>query len=379
MAETKNPTRNLRDALVGANLQSTSEAKPLWEMFPDYSLHPSLNSDEKLAATLKECYAPKAIRLRMMFLTHAGRLTEELAGKDDQQCPVSIANDLFARAGSAFEAHLRNCSLSDLRLFNRSRQDFDSLPKLTAFFKARENFTPQAWETMQALLFTVWGWAQKWRLNHYAYVHFAGLALIEGHWLERRARLGWHCAKESFDLPALSGLNDAIPPPPKGFPLYRGASTAQDATNRKKAQKNYIQLCRRMARQVIEASLLTNVKGCREEVIAEIGEIAWNYCEKVDSEYSKKKETLPGRYWHKYGQDIEWTARRVILRQDWKQIAPEEAVTTLRSAVERTLPKLFLREDSAFPHKRRYTKHPAKKTNKNGGARISTLLKRRKV
>jgi len=145
------------------------EARELYEIFPDYSLHPSFAPDDDLKATLQTCYEPKAIKLRMMFLLRAHMLSKE------------IADDLFTRAWSAFEVHLRNCTSYDLSEFGPVYFSYrDSLPRLGALFQPRDRFTPEAWETMKALLSAVWEWARQWRLGHYTYVRFACHALIEG-------------------------------------------------------------------------------------------------------------------------------------------------------------------------------------------------------
>ena len=372
------------------------EEKEAWpgDSFPRYSLSPDFDADDRLAATLKECYAPEAARLRTMFLVRAYNLTHDLAEQRDQQCPVSIADDLIARAGGAFEAHLRNYGSSDLERFDSINLSYHALPRLIMFFQRRESFTPQAWETMRFLLSTVWDWARHWRLNHYTYVHFACLALIEWHslsfldplttpvpqtivaniWLpyldsdnplqtedvtlKHLPYIGWCLAANAFYLPASRALDESIPQPPKGFPLYRGATTYEGATDRKIAQQNYVQLCQR---QVIEASLLADLEGCRPDVIAETRRVAKKYCEEVDRHYEKAKKTPPASYWLAYGRDIELTTRRVVLKQDWPLVAKDirdrheklgNAQDRAEKAVRKTIGRLFLPNKSAFFGKR---------------------------
>jgi len=158
------------------------EARELYEIFPDYSLHPSFAPDDDLKATLQTCYEPKAIKLRMMFLLRAHMLSKE------------IADDLFTRAWSAFEVHLRNCTSYDLSEFGPVYFSYrDSLPRLGTLFQPRDRFTLEAWETMKALLSAVWEWAREWRLGHYTYVRFACHALIEGRASSQFERLPQGC------------------------------------------------------------------------------------------------------------------------------------------------------------------------------------------
>jgi hypothetical protein len=212
-----------------------------------------------------------------MFLMTTGWLTQETAEQGNTKCSVGIADDLFQRAGDKFVMHLRNCSLSDLRLF-RNRDDDGASRKLLAFFKERDRFTTQAWETMQATLSAVWDWAAHWNLKHYTFVHFACVALLEGRRYivldppgppllgsnedfiyNRTPDTGWHVAWSSFYIPASQALEESVQKPPIGFPIYLGATSHRDAANRIDAQQNYVLRCRRLAKEVIENTLLTSL------------------------------------------------------------------------------------------------------------------------
>ncbi len=372
--------------------QVGASPKRLWEVFPAYSLSSGFEADEKLVATLEECYAPRAIKLRTMFITYiemAEKDEEERAKRRGEQYSMRIADDLFNRAGSAFEAHLRNCSLSDLRLFTdrgtRDNED-DARRKLAAFFRPRDGFDSQSWESMRALLIKVWEWARAWRLDHYVYVHFGCLALIEGHWFafpplpaappmlpsiaaafasqtapregeskppsapkpqsddfvgERTPDLGWIRAERSMDSYALKALGADVPNPPAGFPPYRG----RGALKPKEAQKKYAEACKRQAEEIIRSTLLAKLGATHQaEIIARIGEIGLRHAGSVDREYNRKRETPPGRYWRDYERDLKWTAQQVIFRRDWPTIARKSraSVDVVKKAVRRTLSKLYL-------------------------------------
>lgn len=376
-------------------LSSLNVPKPLWEVFPDYTLSPNLNANEELIGTLKEVYAPKAVRIRDMFLSVARMQIKERAEAGDEQYPVNIEDDLFQSAGQAMEAHLRKCSLADLKLFNSRNDDLHPSLKFYAFFKPRAAFSTETWETMTALLAAVWNWADRWHLNHYAYVHLACLALLEGHWIiildpfpyvpappppllipsflggtlrVEKAQLaypilihpqdprekddfisqctpgvGWHSAQWSLLSPSLIELDNSVPLPPKGFPPYRGIY--RGAADQKAARKKYVEICELEAKKFIESSFLSSLGTVLcEKIIEEVRERAKLYSEEVDREYNRRRETMPGRYWQEYDRDIKWAVKQVIFRQDWQTIAraSRTKADTVKKAVRKTLNALFL-------------------------------------
>lgn len=393
--------------------------KNLWDVFPDYTLSPNLTANDELIGTLKKAYAPKAIRIRDMFLSVARMRATERAEAGDEKCNVNIEDNLFQRAGQAMEAHLRNCSLDALKLFNKRKDESHPSLKFSALFKPRATFSPEAWETMTALLAAVWGWAERWHLNHYVYVHLACLALVEGHWViihdpfpmlpsiasppsifsspqsfphfssfgggvkreetpsvtpipflfhpqDPRERddfislctpgVGWHSAQWSILSPALTELNSHVPKPPKGFSQYRGAY--RGAVDQKAAQEKYVELCQQETETLIESTFLANLgTTLREKIIEEMRDVAKKHCAAVDSDYNRRRETMPGRYWKEYDRNIKWAVERVILQRSWQDIAAESkkarertaiVQSRIKQAVRRMLPQLQLPVSAAF-------------------------------
>lgn len=359
---------------------SKEESLNLWEIFPDYTLSPDMRGGEKLRNQLIDSYAYTAIRLRSIFLTQALLLTKARTKTTENGPLIRIDEDLFDKAGGAFGAHLRNSSLSDLRIYYGNEQNHDIRSKLRTLFKPQDRFSRKAWESMQLALTTVWGWASHWRLEHYSYIHLAFLALIEGHQvalhdpipvppdfksniypplsppfrfptlLEPAPGWGMHQAIQAFDHLALIALDEAIPKFIDGLPPYRGTIEYSDVTS-SDSRRKYRDRCKREANRVIETSLLKCLgPTLRNHIIEEVGKLAQKHSEKIDREYNRRNETAPGRYWAKYGNPLKWTAQRVVMRDEWPDIAGRnhKEQDKIEKSVKKMLPLLFLPDGAAF-------------------------------